>query len=215
MKRWITCSLFGLLTCVHSLSAANQTDTVSPVHIKNHLPFNITIKLADFMLPNGLHSGATGVCDGKWLFIAGRTNGMHTFNIAPDNFPPQQQNKVVYVVDPKTQKVYSRSLTQKKSGLTQSQIDYLSVTAPQFYQSGDTLYMTGGYGVNSATGLFTTKPILTAIDMKGLIAWVKHETSHKASHFIRQISKSIFKVTGGYMTQIAKGPTLLVFGQSF
>lgn len=213
LKSSILCIIAGWSTFAFG---DNQTATLSPIFPEDSLPFRVQIEQADFSLPNGLHSGASAVYEGKWLFIAGRTNGMHDFSNTINNFPPQTQNRAVYVVNLKKKTVQFRSLTSIHSGLTQEQLDTLSVTSPQSYQSGRTLYMTGGYGVNSATGQFSTKDVLTAIDIPGLIAWVAHSPYHKtAAKHIRQISNPVFQVTGGYMKQFNKHPTLLVFGQNF
>lgn len=220
ISRTFTCSL--LLTAVSWLGIVpsaftdNQTATVSPIHSEHTLPLRVAIKTAEFSLAGGLHSYVFGVHDGKWLLLAGRTNGMHSFNNDPNNFPPSQQNRDVYVVDPAKGTVKKRSLTSHRSGLSQHEVDLLSVTSPQFYQEGSTLYITGGYGVNSATGQFSTKDSLTAIDVPGLMRWVCRSTHRRASHFIRHISDPIFKITGGYMTKIGKhSPTQLIFGQNF
>jgi hypothetical protein len=115
----------------------------------------------------------------------------------------------------KHKKITTRSLTDPKSGLTTTQIDYLSVTSPQFCQKGDTLYITGGYGVDSQTTTFGTKPIISIIDLKGLIKWVEHPESDRiAEHYIKQLSDPIFQITGGRMS-IIKDNFLLVFGQNF
>ncbi len=211
--------LFSFFTVVSFCNLAavnpNQTETTSPIYPGSELPFSIDIEEADFSLPNGIHSGVTAIHDGKWLLLAGRTNGLHGFD-ATDNFPPSQQNTTVYVVDPKKKKVYTRSLKDAGSGLSQKQIDSLSVVSPQSYQDGKTLYMTGGYGINTANGTFSTKNALTAIDIPGLMDWVmepKH--SKKAKYYIRQIFDPIFQVTGGYMTKNSDGLTLLIFGQNF
>ena len=199
-----------------TLFGDNQTPTVSPILPGNGLPFQVTIEQDDFSLPNGIHSGAVGVHKGKWLFIAGRTNGLHGFEDDDDNFPPQAQNTFIYVVDPKTKSVVFRSLTDPSSGLSQEQVDFLSVTSPQSYQDGHRLYMTGGYGVDSSTGQFSTKPILTAIDIPGLMHWVLHPDSRElATKYIRQIQDPIFQVTGGFMAKGADDLTLLIFGQNF
>lgn len=212
----LACGWIGAMSHANGDSSYNQTDTISPIHSEASLPFRIQIEQADFSLPNGIHSGITGEYHGKWLFLAGRTNGMHGFDPGINNFPPTEQNQVVYVVDPIAKTVVTRSLTDASSGLTQAQIDYLSVTSPQFYQKGRTLYMTGGYGVDTSTGLFSTKPILTAIDVKGLIHWVTNPSADEtAAEHIRQIADPIFQVTGGDMFQIGRNPTLLVFGQNF
>lgn len=109
-----------------------------------------------------------------------------------------------------------RSLLDPKSGLTQNQIDTLSVTAPQSYQTGNTLYIAGGYGVDTSTGDFSTKSVLTAIDVPGLMQWVTNpKSSCTAAQYIRQLSNPIFQVTGGNMYQVEQNPTLLIFGQNF
>ena len=194
---------------------ANQTSTLSPIHPEKNLPFRITIVATDVTIPDGIQGGAAGHHDGKWLFLAGRTNGLHGFDNNTNNFPIQEQNRLVYVVDMKRKKVTMRSLTSSASGLNQAQIDSLSVTAPQSYQKDKVLYMTGGYGIDTQSNTFTTKDILTAIDIPDMIDWVERKTHKKAVHFIRQIANPIFQITGGYMNQFGNHPTLLVFGQTF
>lgn len=198
------------------LHADNQTLDLSPVFPPDNLPFTVEVEQADFMLPVGLQSFAQGFYDGKWLIFAGRANGMHGFNSDDNNFPPDQQNTSVYVVDPELGNTWARDLQDMAaSGLSQEVIDTLSVTNPQFYQKGKTLYMTGGYGVDTASGQFSTKDTLTAIHMPGLIRWAMGTTDKQASKYIRQLHDSTFQVAGGEMSQIGDEPTLLVFGQNF
>lgn len=197
----------------------NQTPTLSPISPETDLPFRIRIELADFQLPAGIQSYAAGHYKNQYVFFSGRSNGLHGFDPNPNNFPADEQNTTVFVVDFGKKRVFSRSLKDPGAGLTQYQIDLLSATASQFYQDEDrpTIYLTGGYGIDSATGLFTTFDTLTAIDVKGLIYWVTHPLSKRitAADSIRTITDPIFRVTGGYMTRIGKNPTLLVMGQDF
>lgn len=218
--RRLSCAALIFVASPCFAEVADQTPDFSPIHSGEKLPFSIAIENADFNLPAGVHSGVVATDNGKWLLLAGRTNGMHTFVEGNNNFPTQKQNTWVFVVDPQRKKTYKRSLHSNQAGLSQKQIDRLSVTNPQFYQEGSTLYMTGGYGVNTSTGKFSTKPVLTAIDVPGLIRWVMRKKTHcdgqeTAAQHIRQISNPIFRVTGGYMTRIGKNATLLVFGQNF
>ncbi len=200
---------------ISSVCADNQTTTLSQIFSGEDLPFQVQIEQADFSLPNGIHSYALGIHKGVWLFVAGRTNGLHGFAPA-DNFPPSQQNTVVYVVDPVNKTTFSRSLTDPTSGLTQEQVDLLSVTSPQSYQSKKTLYMTGGYGVDSSTGDFSTKDVLSAINVPGLMHWVVDPSpGETAAQHIRQISNPIFQITGGDMYEGKDHITLLIFGQDF
>lgn len=227
MCRFLNAQKYFILTLILSWGsfsfAANQTSDVSPIYPEKNLPFRVHIKVVNqrdgtpFLLPNGLQSFKYGEYKGKWLLISGRTNGLHGFNDDPNNFPPQDQNYTVYVVDIKKQKVYSRSLNDSKSGLTQDQIDSLSTTAPQSYQINKTIYMTGGYGFRNLVNNFVTFDVLTAINIPGLMDWVIHpDKKTKASDSIRQISDPTFKVAGGRMFQLTQNdPTLLVFGQDF
>jgi hypothetical protein len=200
---------------LNTLPAANQTETVSPILPSSELPFRIKIELADFQLPAGFQSGASGSYKGKSLLIAGRTNGLHGFG-PNNNFPPASQNTTVFVVDPEEKTVKTRSLTDPTSGLTQQQIDLLSVTSPQFYQKKNTLYMCGGYGIDTDKGTFSTKDVLTAIDIPGLIHWViDPDQGETAAQYIRHVSDPVFQITGGYMAEVADHETVLVFGQNF
>jgi hypothetical protein len=110
-------------------------------------------------------------------------------------------------------------LTDPSSGLSQQQIDQLSVTNAQFYQSRDskTLYMVGGYGFNTAEGVYETKSVLTAIDLPSLIKWVKGKSKAKSvAESIRQVSDPLLQVTGGALYQgSAHEPFLLGLGQNF
>ena len=208
--------LLGLCGWTPSALAQNQTPTLSTILPGASLPFRVSIDLAGFALPSGIHSGASATFNGKWLLLAGRTNGMHAFNNDQNNFPPKQQNTTVFVVDPVQQTVATRALTDPGSGLTQTQIDSLSVTSPQSYQAGSTLYVAGGYGVDTATGHFSTKSAFTAIDIPGLIHWVTSPgPGETAAQHIRQIFDPIFQITGGYMTRTRTNLTLLIFGQNF
>src|ERR1035437_5437831 len=195
--------------------AQNQTATLSPILSSNAVPFSIQIEQASFSLPSGLQSYVVGTDGGKWLLLAGRINGLHGFN-PNGNFPPNTQNTTVFVVDPNLQTVTTRSLTNQESGLTQAQIDLLSVTAAQSYQSKNTLYLSGGFGVDTSTTNFTTKDALSAIDVPGLIHWVVNPTNGEtAAQYIRQTFDPMFQITGGVMVEASHRHALLVFGQNF
>ena len=208
--------MVGIGWCA-SISADNQTPTVSKVHSDHSLPFRIRLEKADFKLPVGVQTYIHGMHHDKWLIITGRVDGLHGFvENSTNNFPAKLQNTTLFVIDPIKKKTFTRSLLDPQSGLTQEQVDLLSVTAAQGYQSGKTLYITGGYGIDSSTGVPDTKNALTAIDIPGLIHWVTNPSpGETAAEHIRQIFDDIFKVTGGYMNQIGDHPTLLIMGHEF
>jgi hypothetical protein len=204
------------LVCgISTVCAQNQTPDVSPIFPQDSLPLRITIEQADFSLPSGVQSYVAGTFGGRWLILAGRINGLHGFD-PNNNFPPNEQNSTVFVVDPVQETVAMRLLTAPGSGLTQSQVDLLSVTSAQSYQVGNTLYMTGGYGVDTSTGNFSTKDALTAIDVPGLMQWVDNTSpGDTAAQHIRQIHDPVFQVTGGQMRLGTGGVTMLMLGQNF
>ena len=214
--------IFMLLTISFPrLWGQNQTSDLSPIFPPDSLPFTISITLADFQLPSdnlnafGIQSFAWAVYQGKALLIAGRTNGLHGFDIGDNNFPPRQQNTIVYVVDPDSQTVATKSLLDPSSQLSQSQIDALSVTASQYFQVNNTLYIVGGYGVDTPTGQFSTKSTITAIDVPGLMSWVESGNG-SAAKYVRQNTHPLIQVAGGFLTQVSPHqPFLLVFGQNF
>lgn len=198
--------------------AANQTTTVSPLQPASALPYRIQVREVDYSQINlpTLHSYAVGTFDNKWLFISGRTNGLHGFDsvlFPEENFPVQHQNRDVWVVDLETKQSWSRPLDDPTSGLSEAQILSLATTNNQFYQKGQALYMTGGYGVLENGEDFSTFDALSAINLPGLGNWVMNGSGTAAEN-IRQIHDPIFRVTGGAMHEI-DGKTHLVFGQDF
>ena len=191
----------------------NQTETLSPIFPEASLPFSIQIEVADFSLPTGIQAYASANYKGKWLLLAGRTNGLHGFDNVLNNFPPLAQNREVYVIDPTTGSSWHRSLTDGE--LSQEEIDCLSVTAPQSFQKGNILYLVGGYGINTLTGEMETKSTLTKINVSKMIQWVI-TGSPSAKKAINQISNPLLQVTGGFLFQANDHqPFLLMLGQNF
>ena len=205
------------LALVSSLFGQNQTSYVSYPLPEDSLPFRLEIKQASFSLPNGLQAYVIGRYKQDWLLLAGRTYGLHGF--LGDTFPVSSQNTLVYVINLATGSIISRSLTDPSSQLAQEQIDQLSVTNSLFFQGGgsNTLYMVGGYGFDSVTGTYKTQSVLTAIDVPGLMKWVKQDPKAKsAAKCIRQVSHPLLQVTGGVLNQTDyHSPFLTCLGQNF
>ncbi|MBC7784790.1 MAG: hypothetical protein H7144_13210, partial [Burkholderiales bacterium] len=219
--KMILCASTAALTPAAQVRADNQTLDLSPIVIGAPQAFTTQI-LPSLAFPSAtvptLHSFARAnytppaAANSQWLMIGGMTNGLH--DLGNDGFDPAKHNKNIYVVDPVTQQVWSRPMTDPTSGLTTAQIESLATTNAQYSQKGSKLYITGGYGPTSATGKYHTFSELTSVDIPGLMNWVKTGTGSAVAN-LRQISDPIFKVTGGEMATSANGKTHLVFGQDY
>jgi hypothetical protein len=207
---------FLLYTFSVKLIASNQTATLSPIVVDGGLAYNIRLRPYDFpadRLPT-LQSFAKAQYEGKWIFIAGRTHGLHdTKKSGLESFPPAHQNREVWVIDPVSRESWHRSLDDPGAGLTASQIDSLSSTNPQFYQHDAQLYVSGGYGLATEGG-FRTFDTLSVIDLPGILEWVQGTENATAAEHIRQVHHDLFRVTGGAMYRV-DDKTHLVFGQDF
>lgn len=215
LKLLMKCVFTGMLAAFSCLMAQNQTETLSPVFSEDFLPFTLQIEKSSFSLPVGLQAYVSAIYKGKWILIAGRTNGLHGFANVGNNFPESYQNTFVYVIDPRTGNVSCRSLADQSSGLSPTEIDTLSVTSAQSFQKGAILYIVGGYGINSTTGEMETKSTLTALNLKGLMKWVEKGKPH-VSKIMRQVADPLLQVTGGFLFQNSShDPFLLMLGQNF
>ena len=196
--------------------AANQTSTLTPVQMNPTVPYRIEVRpysMGPATVPT-LHSYAVGEYNGKWLLVAGRTNGLHGFNgaIPNENFPAASQNREVWVMDFANRQTWHRPLDDASSGLTAAIVASLSSANTQFYQKGNSLYVTGGYGLDASNN-YVTFDTLTAIDLPKLGDWVVNGAG-AAADAVRQFHDPNLKVTGGAMYEIS-GRTQLVFGQDY
>jgi hypothetical protein len=139
---------------------------------------------------------------------------LHGFeSVGVNNFPPQFQNQEVWVIDPVAKQSWHRSLTEASANLTATELRSLTPANTQFYQKGDHLYITGGYGLAIGTSTNSTFDTLTSIHLPEMMDWVVNGTAMGANT-VRQVTDARFRVTGGAMYEI-NGRTHLVFGHSF
>jgi hypothetical protein len=196
-------------------TAANQTPTVSPVSLDTDaLPYAVTLRRVKTPSPlPTLQSFATATHNGLWVLIGGRTNGLHNFSKDPlKNFPPSEQNRKIWVIDPATWKVWSRRLDDSR--LDRKQIDELASTATASVQVGNTLYVVGGYGYSKKVEDFRTFPTMTSFEVKQLVDWVRKDGEQGLEKIIRQVRDEVLRVTGGQLALIGDR-FILAFGQNF
>jgi hypothetical protein len=168
-----------------------------------------TVDIEEITIPNlpALHSGAHAELDNKWIFIGGRTNGLHGFQTA-NSFPFYGINNTIYVVDFETMYVFSYSC----DSLSEDVREAITSSNMQFYQDGNTLYMQGGYGWKETAQEFVTFPTLTAIDLPGLADAVMNGTS--ITSFFRMITDEQFAITGAHLQKL-NNQFHIVFGHRF
>lgn len=152
-----------------------------------------TVELEQINIPGAplIHSFAFAQSDGRWLFIGGRTNGLHGFSGA-SSFPKQYSNINIYVVDPNTQQTWSRNIFLD---LPFSFADQFRSANMQYTQIGNKLYFSGGYGYDSTSNGLITFPALKVIDVSEMINAVMTGTS--VAPFVRGVTDSRMQVCGG------------------
>ncbi|MBK7231291.1 MAG: hypothetical protein IPH93_03215 [Saprospiraceae bacterium] len=170
-------------------------------------PFQIAIEPMNISGLGGLQAFAWGQHNGKWLIIGGRLDGLHrrqpfaAFDVAGHN------NQLI-VVDPVAQQKWSAPLSSLPIGLQEQ----LSSTNMEFFQEGDYLYLAGGYGYSNTSADHITYPNLSAVKVPDVINAVINATSFTSN--FRQITDTMFAVTGGYLNKI-NNTFFLTGGQKF
>ena len=158
-------------------------------------PFQVVLVPQDFPELGGLQSYAYGQANGLILLVGGRLDGLHkrqpfaSFDVAGNN------NQFI-VFDP----INHTKWTANLSSLSLELQEQLSSTNMQFYQSGDILYLVGGYGYDNASAARMTFPYLCAIHVSNVIQAVINNQS--ITPFVRQIADPLFAVTGGHLKKL-------------
>jgi Secretion system C-terminal sorting domain len=154
-------------------------------------PYTIEVERINLPGTPSIHSFAFAESNGKWLFIGGRTNGLHGFN-AGDAFPKQYANKNIFVVDPNTSQTWSRNIF---TDIPFTTADPLRSNNMEYFQDGNSLYLLGGYGYDSLSDGLVTFPTLTVIDVDEVIQAIISGTT--ISNHVRQVTDSRVQVCGG------------------
>lgn len=179
--------LFLILSLIF-VSEISESQTTEPY----------TIELQQISMPGtpAIHSFSFAESGGKWLFIGGRTNGMHGFSTG-SAFPKQYSNKNIFVVDPVTSQTWSRNIF---TDIPFTSADPLRSTNMQYYQSGNKLYMIGGYGYDSTSNSLVTFPSLSVFDVEETIQAVVSGSS--VLPYFHQVIDNRIKVCGGELIKV-------------
>jgi hypothetical protein len=169
--------------------------------------FNVHLTTSSITAVPAVHSGAFAIRNGKWIFLGGRIDGLHTFQ-SNMSFPTSHRNDSIYLVDPvaNTYKAVSATL------LPVYTYGALCSANMQFYQDGRYLYMIGGYGSEDSSQSWITFPSLISVDLDSLIS--KIDSSLPISNCFRQLVDTNLAVAGGALDKI-DSTYYLIFGHRF
>ncbi|MCK9252198.1 MAG: hypothetical protein M0P55_05530 [Clostridiales bacterium] len=171
--------------------------------------FPYTIRLEELVIPDfkGLHSYAYGQHDGKWLLVGGRTDGLHARQPVAA-FPGADNNKNLIVMDPETKEVWSAALDALPAEIR----EHLQASNMNFYQSGDTLFIIGGYAYSETARGHITFPKLTTLQVSDVIEDVINGQLDPQA--FGHLADQRFAVTGGQLGKIGED-LYLVGGHRF
>jgi hypothetical protein len=161
-----------------------------------------------------LQSFAWAEWEGKWILLAGRTTGYHGVGTADADFPRDRSNDRIWVIDPGVSgmaKTYSFPVAQLPAHLNAVKDQWISSNL-LFFQDKATLYLAGGYGVNSE-GKWVTYSVLSSVDLPSLvkgvtegrdtfsqtIAWTESPLVQSAGGALLKLDDGMFYLAGGHV----------------
>lgn len=168
---------------------------LTPFMVLGQPEFNVSLKRIDIKGINGLQSFAWAKKNQYILIVGGRVDGLHQRQPFA-SFSVSGQNKNLIVIDLNSKQSISMSLDK----LPTEVMDQFSATNFQFFQEGDFLYLTGGYGYSTKAGDHITHPYISRIDAKKIIDSVIQ--NHSFNSCIIQKYDTMFAVTGGSLNKI-------------
>lgn len=166
-------------------------------------PFSLRLEQMEINDLPALQSFAWATYEGKWLLLGGRKDGLHRRQPWA-SFDEEGQNRFIYVIDPVNKKVWKRSLEELPASIGEQ----LQSTNMEFYQVGDRLVLTGGYGYSKTADDHITFPYLITIKVNTLINAIVNKKPIRSS-FV-QIRDERMAVAGGRLAKL--GDTLLIAG---
>lgn len=155
----------------------------------------------------GIQSYTWALDQGKILVVGGTRDGLHRRQPFA-SFLPRYNNTELMVLDPAAGKVWKQSV----EALPAPVAEQLQSSNMQFWQQGNLLVLTGGYGYSATSRDHITHPALTVIRVKETIEAIM--AGKPVAPFIRQVTDERMAITGGKMLAL-NGRYFLLAGQRF
>ncbi|MEO8151156.1 MAG: T9SS type A sorting domain-containing protein [Bacteroidia bacterium] len=171
--------------------------------------FTLSIDTASFISMPHIHSYAHAEWNDKWIFIGGRTNGLHGFT-PPSGFTNNGINDSIYVVDPVTDTRMAVNIFNEFTDTLM--LNALRASFFEYSQNDSMLYMVGGFGYTLDSSSYSTHANLIAVNIKNLVDDITNGLP--VAPDFRLLQDSVFKVCGGNMYRM-DSTYYLVFGHDF
>lgn len=170
-------------------------------------PYYMDLEEVELSSFEGIHSGVGIKWKEYWLFIGGRTNGLHGFR-PPLAFPSRNVHDKIVLIDFANNQRWEQAMTDWPDALREP----LSSSNMQYAVKDDQLLICGGYGWQKSFDDFTTFPSLSLVNIPKLIEKLKAKENTES--LFTQITDKAFAVCGGNMAFM--GDTcVLAFGHEF
>lgn len=180
---------------------------ISSVLCAQQEPYFLALEETELTAFEGLHSGVGVKWNQYWIFIGGRTNGLHGFR-PPLAFPSKQAHGKIVIIDVALNRRWEQSMASWPDPLREP----LSASNMQYVLEDDRLLICGGYGWQKSFDDFTTFPSLCSVNVPELVKRV--QANESAQPLFSQLQDDAFALCGGNMAFM--GDTCyLVFGHKF
>src|SRR5215471_7766036 len=150
---------------------------------------------------------------GRWVFIGGRIGGYHAVGGGSAEFLQADSNREVWVVDTtvKPAQTYHAGVTQLPASLGLVGAQWAS-TGQLYFQDGEQLYISGGYG-QAPDNNWVTFDVISRVNLPALIQGVMNGRIPADS--IAFTRSPLVQSAGGGLMRLADGYFYLVMGHSF
>ncbi|TDQ17042.1 hypothetical protein DFQ04_1690 [Algoriphagus boseongensis] len=164
----------------------------------------------NFYLP-AIQSPVMGNVNGLWVLLGGRKSGLHSMDQDPPSFQTLQANDSIWVIDLDNNQSYGIPAPAPY-------FKYLTASSQQYFQDGNTLYVSGGFTFRDSTSQVSnwTSDAFMEIDLPSLIQYVQSNGSQPALESVvtKFIQDPFLQVTGGEM-MVSNGNFYLIGGQNY